>query len=171
MIRPTANTRAFDRESPARSVAIGMYAIAISTAMMAISQATRRTWCSSGLSSVFTSSERAAIRPSSVLIPVARTTAVASPPAQLVPLNTRSRAWSSGRFTSVQAADRATGIDSPLSVDESTSSIPTNSRASAEIRSPSSKEEDVAEHKLRSFDRKLGSRRGQCRATRQHLSP
>ena len=41
------------------------------TAIAAISQATRRTWRSSGLSSASTRSESEAIRPSSVRIPVA----------------------------------------------------------------------------------------------------
>ena len=64
------------------------------TATSAISYATRRTWCSSGLSSRPTRSDSAAIRPSSVCMPVAKTSARARPPVQLVPLNTRSRASS-----------------------------------------------------------------------------
>ena len=62
----------------------------------------------------------------------------ASPPVQLVPEKTRSRACISGMFVSVAAADRSTGIDSPVSADVSTSIAPDTSRASAEIRCPSS---------------------------------
>ena len=76
---PTANTTASLSDSPAPSIAIGTNAIPVTTAISAISQATRRTWCSSGLSSFSTRSESAAMRPSSVRIPVANTTARASP--------------------------------------------------------------------------------------------
>ena len=69
--RPTAKTIESDIESPATSVAIGMKAIAPPTAIRAISQATFRTWFSSGDASVVTRWERVAMRPSSVCIPVA----------------------------------------------------------------------------------------------------
>ena len=119
-------------------MAIGRNAAAITTAMIAISQATRRTWRSSGLCSGLTRSERAAMRPSSVRMPVATTMTLASPPVQVVPLKTRSLAWSSGTPESAQSALRPAGTDSPVRVEVSTSIVPDSIRASAEIRSPSS---------------------------------
>ena len=106
--------------------------------MSAMSHATRRTWVSSGLSSRSTRSDSAAIRPSSVCMPVAKTTACASPSVHEVPENTRFRAWRSGTCVSSSSAARSIGIDSPLSVERSTSTRPLSSRASAEMRSPSS---------------------------------
>ncbi len=108
------------------------------TATAAISQATRRTWLSSGLGSWVTRSDSAAIRPSSVAMPVAKTTPWASPPVQLVPLKTRSRAVSRGTSTSREEAERSAGTDSPVSADMSTSIAPERRRTSAAIRSPSS---------------------------------
>ena len=78
------------------------------------------------------------MRPSSVCMPVAKTSASASPPMQVVPLKTRSRASRSGPALSANSAERYTGCDSPVSVDMSTSSAPSSRRASAETRSPSS---------------------------------
>ncbi len=51
-------------------------------------------------------------------MPVAKTSARASPPVQVVPLKTRSRAWSSGT-PGVDAArpSATTGIDSPVRVE------------------------------------------------------
>ena len=137
-ISPTANTIASGNDRPAPSVATGRNTAASTTAMTAISQATRRTWRSSGLCSGLTRSDRAAMRPSSVRMPVATTMALASPPVQVVPLNTRSLACSSGTPESAQSAERATGTDSPVRVEVSTSIVPDSIRASAEIRSPSS---------------------------------
>jgi hypothetical protein len=137
-IRPTANTTVADTDRPATSVAIGIKAIPLTTAISAISHATRRTWPSSGLSSLSTRSDSAAIRPSSVCMPVANTTPRASPSVQVVPLKTSSRACSSGTPWSYRSAARNTGIDSPVSVEASTSTPPSISRASAEIRSPCS---------------------------------
>ena len=57
---------------------------------------------------------------------------------QVVPLKTRSRASSSEPLGSVHSAERATGTDSPVSVEVSTSIVPDSRRASAEMRSPSS---------------------------------
>ena len=76
---PIANTTASENGSPAPKAASGTKAMPIATAIAAISQATRRTWRSSGLSSTSTRCESAAIRPSSVAIPVAKTSARASP--------------------------------------------------------------------------------------------
>ena len=84
---------------------IGRNAIPAPTATNAISQVARLTWRSSGLSSGPARWLSAAIRPSSVRIPVAVTSASASPPVQAVPLNTTSLACSSG--TEVSAGRRA----------------------------------------------------------------
>ncbi len=64
----------------------------MATAISAISHATLRTCPSSGLCSRSTRSDSDAIRPSSVCMPVAYTSARASPSVQFVPENTRSRA-------------------------------------------------------------------------------
>ncbi len=136
-MRPTANVNASSSGSPATSQPIGRNARPARTATRAMSHATRRTCSSSGLSSASTRSESAAIRPSSVCIPVANTSASPSPPTQAVPLNTSSRASSSGPVASANSAERKTGCDSPVSVDRSTSTAPSRRRASAEIRSPS----------------------------------
>ncbi len=88
---PTANTTASLKGRPAPSMASGMKAIPSSTAISAISHATRLTCCSSGLSSAVTRSESAAMRPISVCMPVANTSARASPSVQAVPLR-RARA-------------------------------------------------------------------------------
>ena len=93
---PTANTTLLRTDSPAPKIASGTNAIASATATPAISHATRRTCRSSGLGSSLTRSDSAAIRPSSVCMPVAKTTTCASPPVHVVPLNTRSRASSRG---------------------------------------------------------------------------
>ena len=90
--RPTANTIASCSDSPAPNIAIGTKATPVTTAISAISHATRRTCASSGLSSFSTRSDSAAIRPSSVCMPVANTSARASPSVHVVPENTRSRA-------------------------------------------------------------------------------
>ena len=121
---------------PAASVPSGRKARPTATATPAISQATRRTSRSSGLSSP-TRSESAAMRPSSVRMPVAKTTASASPPVQAVPLNTRSRASRNPTSISVSSAERNTGSDSPVNAAVSSSTDPASRRASAETRSPS----------------------------------
>ena len=136
-INPTVKRRASSSGSPAASQPIGRNASPAPTATRAINHATRRTWASSGLSSTPTRSDSAAIRPSSVCIPVANTSASASPPTHDVPLKTSSRASSSGPVASAKSAERRTGCDSPVSVDRSTSTAPESRRASAEIRSPS----------------------------------
>ncbi len=103
----------------------------------AISQATRRTCRSKGLSSRPTRAVREAIRPISVCRPVACTSARAAPATHTVPLNT-STGDSSGRgASSTASAIRVTGADSPVSIEESTSRVPSMSRASAGTRSPS----------------------------------
>ena len=135
---PTANTTALVSDSPAPNIATGMNRAPVTTAISAISHATRRTCRSSGLSSTCTRSDNAAIRPISVCMPVANTTAVASPPVQVVPENTTSRACSSGPRHSTRSAERYAGIDSPVSVDRSTSTPPVRIRASADTPSPSS---------------------------------
>jgi len=99
--------------------------------------ATRRTSLSNGLSPASTRCDRAAIRPSWVRIPVANTTARASPAVQVAPLNTKSVASRKPPPPSSSPAARATGTDSPVNVDVSTSTLPSRSRASAETRSPS----------------------------------
>jgi len=88
--RPTAKLIAAPIFSPAASPS-GTNATATPRPTAAISQATRYTWCSSGLSSRRTRWVSAATRPSSVSMPVAVTTARACPPVQTVPLKTTSR--------------------------------------------------------------------------------
>ena len=105
-IRPIAKLSASLSGSPAASHPIGRKAKPARTATSAISQATRRTCCSRGLSSVSTRSVRAAIRPSSVCIPVLTTSALASPPTHDEPLNTRLRASISGPEASSASAER-----------------------------------------------------------------
>ena len=68
---PTANTTLLCIDRPAPKIATGTNAIAIATAIPAISHATRRTCRSSGLGSSLTRWDSAAIRPSSVCMPVA----------------------------------------------------------------------------------------------------
>ena len=94
-MRPIAKLAASASGSPATSPS-GRKAKPTATATSAISHATRRTSRSRGLSSRPTCCESAAIRPSWVAMPVAKTTARASPPVAVVPLKTRSRASSSG---------------------------------------------------------------------------
>ena len=89
---PTANTTASEMERPAPNTAIGTNAAPVTNAIKAISQATRRTCASSGLSSRSTRSDSAAMRPSSVCMAVANTSARAEPSVHAVPENTRSRA-------------------------------------------------------------------------------
>ncbi|WP_205831030.1 MULTISPECIES: hypothetical protein [unclassified Microbispora] len=71
-------------------------------------------------------------------MPVAYTSARACPPVHVVPLNSRSRAWSSGPVRSSKSADLYAVNDSPVSVDRSISTAPSSIRASADTRSPSS---------------------------------
>ena len=134
---PIAKLAAAATPSPAARP-IGKNAIPAPTATNAISVVARLTWCSSGLSLCSARWLSAAIRPSSVPIPVAVTRASASPPVQAVPLNTTSAACSSGRLGSAGQAERVTGTDSPVSVDMSTSRVPVIRRASAQMLSPSS---------------------------------
>ena len=70
-------------------------------------------------------------------MPVRVTTAVASPPVQVVPLNTRSLASSSGPVTGDGSAERPMGSDSPVRADRSSTRSPSMIRASAQTRSPS----------------------------------
>lgn len=74
--RPIAKDTAAASDSPAPSPS-GRNATPTPTATTAISRATRLTWCSSGLSSRWVRSVKAAIRPSSVCMPVAMTMATA----------------------------------------------------------------------------------------------
>ncbi len=136
-IRPMAKLIAFVKERPATRAPSGMKATATTTATRAISQATRRTCSSSGLGSRTTRWESAAIRPSSVCIPVRTTRATASPPVHAVPLKTTFGACSSGTPGSVAVADRSTGSDSPVRVEVSSSTAPSRMRPSAHTRSPS----------------------------------
>ena len=78
-IRPIVKLTASPSGSPATSQPIGRKTRPAATATPAISHATRRTWRSSGLGSASTRSVSAAIRPSSVCIPVCTTIAFASP--------------------------------------------------------------------------------------------
>ena len=71
-------------------------------------------------------------------MPVANTTPWASPPVQLVPLKTRSRATNRGTSTSRIEAERSLGTDSPVRADKSTSMAPRRRRMSAAMRAPSS---------------------------------
>src|SRR5665647_684383 len=135
---PIAKFTASPSDRPATIVPSGMKATPIPTATTAISRATCLTCFSRGLSSWSTRCDSAAIRPSSVCMPVLKTTAVASPPVQLVPLKTRSRASRTGPLVVNGSALRSNGSDSPVSVDRSISTDPDSSRASAETRSPSS---------------------------------
>ena len=96
-----------------------------------------------------TRSDSAAMRPSSVRIPVAKTTPRGlARRCALVPLNTRSRASSRGTPGSIRSAERNTGADSPVSVDRSTSTAPAIRRMSAATRSPSSTSDDIARDEL-----------------------
>ncbi len=95
-IRPIVKLKASFSGRPATSQPIGRNARPAATATAAISHATRRTCASSGLGSASTRSVSAAIRPSSVCMPVRKTSAFASPPTQVEPLKTRSRASISG---------------------------------------------------------------------------
>jgi hypothetical protein len=76
--------------------------------------------------------------PSWVPMPVARTIASASPPVHAVPLKIRFGAARGSSPGGWSPATRSTAIDSPVSVDMSTSTAPLTSRASAEMRAPSS---------------------------------
>ena len=90
--RPIAKRAALENESPATNVPSGKNASPTKMATNAISHATRRTSRSSGLSPMPTRCDSDAMRPSSLCMPVANTTARASPPEQVVPLKTRSDA-------------------------------------------------------------------------------
>ena len=136
-IRPMAKLMAAARDSPAAAPR-GKKAAAATMATTAISLATCRTCRSRGLLSRPTRSDSAAIRPIWVRIPVAVTTACASPPRQALPLNSNSGACSRSTVGSAASAARVTGCDSPVRVDRSTSTVPVRMRASALIRSPSS---------------------------------
>ena len=136
--RPTAKTMLFLGDRPAPKIATGTNATAIAIAIAAINQATLRTCVSSGLGSSLTRSDNAAMRPSSVRIPVANTTPRACPPVALVPLKSRSCAAIRATLASIRSAERSTGADSPLSVERSTSTAPEIKRMSAAMRSPSS---------------------------------
>ncbi len=121
---PMAKATASDAPSPA-SMPRGRKSRPTPRATSALMMATRRTCRSSGLGSRPTRSDSAAMRPSSVVIPVASTSARASPDVHSVPLNT------------VSGAVRGTGADSPVRAEISTSISPETRRASADIRSPS----------------------------------
>ena len=86
--RPIANEIDPAGERPANRPS-GTNAAPIATAKAAMIQATLRTSSSRGLDSCTVRCESSAIRPISVCIPVASTTAVASPPVQSVPLKMR----------------------------------------------------------------------------------
>ncbi|GAA1222278.1 hypothetical protein GCM10009665_10640 [Kitasatospora nipponensis] len=135
--RPIANVIVAVSDSPEARPS-GTNATPTPTAITAISRATRLTWCSSGLSSRRVRWLSAAIRPSSVCMPVAVTTPSPCPPVHVVPLKSSSRAWSNGPEESTNSAERNTGTDSPVSADRSTSTPPDSRRASAQIREPSS---------------------------------
>ena len=136
--RPIAKVTASSSGSPATVAPISRKTPPARTAISAISFATLLTWTWSGLSSARTRWVRAAIRPSSVCMPVAKTTASASPAVHSVPEKTRSSASSSEAVRSPAAALRETGCDSPVSGEASISTEPEISRASPERRSPSS---------------------------------
>ncbi len=93
---PMANKNACVQVKPA-STPSGRNATATPVATAAINHATRRTWRSSGLSARRTRADNAAMRPSSVCLPVACTTASADPPVHTVPLKINSGDESSGR--------------------------------------------------------------------------
>ena len=105
-ISPIANLNASFTGNPATSQPMGRKARPASTATTLINQATRRTSRSSGLKLTSTRSLSAAILPSSVRIPVATTSAFASPPTQPVPLKTTSRASISGPVRSRSSEER-----------------------------------------------------------------
>ena len=104
--RPMANSRASPSGSPAANVPSSRKSAPADTATIAISQATRLTWISSGLSSRSTRWDRAAMRPSSVRIPVAKTRPRPSPAVQVVPLKTRSAASSGDAACATRFAAR-----------------------------------------------------------------
>ena len=118
----------------------------------AISQATRRTSRSSGLCSVVSRWASAAIRPSSVRMPVAKTSARASPPMHVVPLKTRSRASISGPVVSIRSAERYTGCDSPVSAERSSSTPPVEQPGVGRDRGRLPEDDDVAGHEARRVD-------------------
>jgi hypothetical protein len=136
---PIANTAAAEKDNPAARVPRGRNATPIPTATSAMIHATRRTSRSNGLSLAPTFCDRAAMRPSWVCIPVANTTARASPAVHVSPLKTRSDASRNAPSPKPVPGARATGTDSPVSVDVSTSRLPCRRRASAETRSPSAR--------------------------------
>ena len=136
--RPMAKLAAAVMVSPAASPT-GRNARPAPTATKAISRVARVICRSSGLLSGPPRWLSAAIRPSSVCIPVAVTTASPSPPVHAVPLKTTSLASSNGLLRSAGPADRVTGADSPVRVDRSISSVPAIIRASAQMLSPSSR--------------------------------
>jgi len=135
--RPIAKFRVSPIGRPAPSVPRGMKATPIPIATIAISRATRFTCFSSGDSSARTDCDRAAIRPSSVRMPVVCTTATASPWVQVVPLKSRSEASSSELRPPSSRSLRVTGTDSPVRVERSICTLPDRMRQSAETRSPS----------------------------------
>ncbi|RAK28680.1 hypothetical protein B0I29_11917 [Actinoplanes lutulentus] len=116
---------------------MGRNATPTATATTAMIHVARRTWVSSGLGCAEPRCDSAAMRPSSVCMPVRVTTVVASPPVQVVPLKTRSWASSSEPAISVDSALRSAGTDSPVNADRSTVIAPSMMRASALTRSPS----------------------------------
>ena len=102
-MRPMAKLKESPRGRPATSQPTGRNASPTTTATSAISQATRRTCeLERALLRSRTLWDSAAIRPSSVCMPVANTSARASPPRQVVPLKTRSRASISGPVVSIE---------------------------------------------------------------------
>ena len=92
------------------------------------------------------------MQPSSVRIPVAKTSACASPPTHDVPLKTSSRASSSGPLASANSAARRTGCDSPVRVDTSTSMRTSEQARVGRDPIPLFHEQDVAGHELASVD-------------------
>ena len=110
---------------------------------------------SSGLSSTSTRCESAAIRPSSVCIPVAKTSARASPPTQRRAAEDEVAAPRAAGRSCRRARPRgAPAATRPVSVDRSTSTAPSSSRASAEIRSPSTTSRTSPGHELARVDRR-----------------
>ena len=122
--------------SPAASPA-GRKAMANRTATIAMIQVALRTLSSNGLGSLVPRCDNAAMRPSSVCMPVWVTTVIASPPVQVVPLKISSRASRIEPVTMPASGDRVTGRDSPVKADRSTLTEPSMIRASAQTRSPS----------------------------------
>ena len=93
-------------------------------------------------------------------IPVANTSALASPPTQPLPLKTRSRASTSGPVVSRSSGERYTGCDSPVSVERSISSAALEQAGVGRDAVALREQEHVAGTRLGRVDSRAVRRRG-----------